>query len=76
MCKAVLAKWKIAGPQPLNALGNASQGENQSGIWLFQDRTKPSHFFAPNFLPPYDTEEKRQVILSYLTEEWDEKTLS
>lgn len=72
MCKAVLAKWKLAGPQPLNT----TQGEDQSGLWLFQDRTKATHFFAPNFLPPYDTEEKRQVILSYLTEEWDEKTLS
>ena len=72
MCKAVLAKWKLAGTQPLNT----TQGEDQSGLWLFQDRRSPTHFFAPNFLPPYDTEEKRQVILSYLTEEWDEKTLS
>ena len=35
-----------------------------------------AHHFPPNFLPPYDTEEKRQIILSYLTEEWDEKILS
>ena len=36
MCKAVLAKWKLAGPQPLNT----TQGEDQSGLWLFQDRVR------------------------------------
>mmetsp|Transcript_1562 Transcript_1562/g.3400 ORF Transcript_1562/g.3400 Transcript_1562/m.3400 type:complete len:329 (+) Transcript_1562:115-1101(+) len=72
MCDAVLKKWKLAGPRPLNA----NPVDNKSGIWLFTDRTKPTHFFPPNFLPPYNTEEKRQIILSYLTEEWDEKTLS
>ena len=72
MCDAVLKKWKIAGPRPLNA----TPVDNKSGIWLFADRTKPTHFFPPNFLPPYDTEEKRKIILSYLTEEWDEDTLS
>ena len=72
MCDAVLKKWRLAGPRPLNA----NPVDNKSGIWLFTDRTKPTHFFPPNFLPPYDTEEKRQIILSYLTEEWDEKTLS
>lgn len=72
MCDAVLKKWKLAGPRPLNS----NPVENKSGIWLFADRTKPTHFFPPNFLPPYDTEEKRQIILSYLTDEWDEKTLS
>ena len=72
MCDAVLKKWRLAGPRPLNA----SAVDNRSGIWLFTDRTNPTHFFPPNFLPPYDTDEKRQIILSYLTEEWDEKTLS
>jgi hypothetical protein len=27
-------------------------------------------------LPPYDAPDKRKIILSYLQEEWDEKTLS
>mmetsp|Transcript_1444 Transcript_1444/g.2643 ORF Transcript_1444/g.2643 Transcript_1444/m.2643 type:complete len:321 (+) Transcript_1444:141-1103(+) len=71
MCDAVLKKWKLAGPRPLNA----NPVDNKSGIWLFADRTKPTHFFPPNFLPPYNTEEKRKIILSFLTEEWDEKTL-
>lgn len=72
MCDAVLKKWKLTGPRPLNA----NPVDNKSGIWLFTDRTKPTHFFPPNFLPPYNTEEKKSIILSYLTEEWDEKTLS
>lgn len=72
MCDAVLKKWRLHGPRPLNA----NPVDNKSGIWLFQDRTKPTHFFPPNFLPPYNTEEKKQIILSYLTEEWDEKSLS
>ena len=72
MCDAVLKKWKINGPRPLNA----TAVDNRSGLWLFTDRTWPNQFFPPNFLPPYDTEEKRQIILSYLTDEWDEKTLS
>jgi len=82
-CAAVLQRWAIDGPKALNngpwdadgePLKNPS--EHNSGIYLFTDRTKVTHFFAPNFLPPYDTEDKRQIILSFLAEEWDEKTLS
>jgi hypothetical protein len=47
-----------------------------SGIWLFTDRENITHFFKPNFLPPYDTPEKKKIILDLLREEWDEKTLS
>jgi len=47
-----------------------------SGIWLFTDRENITHFFKPNFLPPYDTPEKMQIILDVLKEEWDEETLS
>jgi hypothetical protein len=46
-----------------------------SGIWLFTDRNNITHFFEPNFLPPY-TGEKRELILEVLKEEWDERTLS
>jgi hypothetical protein len=82
MCDAVLKKWKLAGPKSLNdgAWGVdgkplAKPGAYNSGLWLFRDRTTITHFFPPNFLPPYDTKEKREIILSFLTEEWDEKTL-
>ena len=53
-----------------------SPEECNSGIWLFTDRENPTHFFKPNFLPPYNTPEKRKIILDVLKEEWDEKTLS
>jgi hypothetical protein len=47
-----------------------------SGIWLFTDRENITHFFPPNFYPPYDTVEKRRIIFDVLKEEWDEKSLS
>ena len=75
MCKAVITRWALDGPQPL-LNEEYSSAEYNSGIYLFTDRTKITHFFPPNFLPPYDTDEKRQIILSFLAEEWDEKTLS
>lgn len=50
--------------------------ECHSGIWLFTDRENITHFFAPNFLPPYNTPLKRKIIMDVLKEEWDEKTLS
>lgn len=50
--------------------------EYNSGIWLFTDRENISHFFAPNFLPPYDTPEKKKIICQVLAETWDEKSLS
>ena len=46
-----------------------------SGIWLFTDRENITHFFRPNFLPPYDTPEKKRIIFEVLREEWHEPTL-
>lgn len=55
----------------------ATVSENcHSGIWLFTDRENITHFFPPNFLPPYDTPEKKKIIFDVLKEEWDEKSLS
>jgi len=53
-----------------------SADEYHSGIWLFSDRANITHFFQPNFLPPYDTPEKRKIIMDVLREEWDENTLT
>jgi hypothetical protein len=53
-----------------------SSAEYRSGIWLFTDRENPTHLFEPNFLPPYDTDEKRKIIIDVLSQEWDEKTLT
>jgi len=80
--KNAVSMWHQMGPQPLNtgcwnidgsSLDNTP--EYCSGIWLFTDRNNISHFFKPNFFPPYDTAEKRKVILDMLREEWDSKTL-
>jgi len=82
-CNAAIQAWKAAGPQALNSGGWDIKGkllENppkyMSGIYLFVDRENITHYFPPNFEPPYDTPEKRQIILDFLREEWDEKTLS
>uniref|UniRef100_A0A7S1V3N1 Uncharacterized protein n=1 Tax=Grammatophora oceanica TaxID=210454 RepID=A0A7S1V3N1_9STRA len=80
-CRVAIEKWHEAGPQPLNngwdVDGSALENppEHTSGLWLFTDRENITHSFLPNFLPPYDTPEKRQVIADFLKEEWDEKAL-
>ena len=75
MCAKTIQKWKEAGPQALQPpeSGACSFG---SGIYLFTDRNNITHKFEPNFLPPYDTADKRAIIFEFLKEEWDEKTLS
>eukprot|EP00980_Cylindrotheca_fusiformis_P006820 scaffold1427_cov63-Cylindrotheca_fusiformis.AAC.3 len=55
---------------------NNNNKEYNSGIWLFTDRNNITHFFKPNFFPPYDTPEKKDIIWNILKEEWDETTLS
>lgn len=47
-----------------------------SGIFLFRDRNTITHYFPPNFYPPYDSPEKKAFILSVIADEWDEETLS
>jgi len=84
-CAAAVEVWKKKGVQPLNTLprgleGQEVEGDNRedechSGICLFTDRENITHFFQPNFLPPY-VGEKRKQILEVLKEEWDTKTLS
>jgi hypothetical protein len=73
----------MKGPQPLNTGGWDIDGKEltdrptyTSGIWLFIDRDNISHFFPPNFYPPYNTPEKHRIIMEFLKDEWDEKTLS
>ena len=62
-------------PPPTSKKATSSE-DCHSGIWLFPDRQNITHFFPPNFLPPYDTPEKKKIIFDVLKEEWDEKTLS
>jgi len=74
-CAQIIDKWKAAGPKALqpDESGAISFG---SGIYLFTDRNNITHKFEPNFLPPYDTPDKRHLIAEFLKEDWDEKTLS
>ena len=67
---------RAAEPEPKADEEEGSPTSYHSGIWLFTDRENITHFFAPNFLPPYNTPEKRKIIMNVLKEEWDEKTLS
>jgi len=85
MCDEVVAKWRSQDPKPLNngawdvkgdPLQFPNEEGNNSGIYLFTDRTKPQHYFKPNFFPPYDSPEKREIIFNYLQEEWDEESSS
>mmetsp|Transcript_23299 Transcript_23299/g.27545 ORF Transcript_23299/g.27545 Transcript_23299/m.27545 type:complete len:313 (+) Transcript_23299:41-979(+) len=84
-CDAAIKKWRGDGPKPLIEGGWDSDGkplldtnvdEYSSGIWLFADRQNITHYFKPNFTPPYDTPEKRNIILGFLEMEWREDTLS
>lgn len=75
MCQRVILKWKEQGPQPLQT-PEPGACVFESGIYLFTDRNNISHKFEPNFLPPYDTPDKRKIIFEFLKEVWDEKTLS
>jgi len=80
-CDSVIQRWKAEGPKPLNTGWDIDGSELKnkpkycSGIWLFVDRENITHHFAPNFLPPYNTPEKRKIILDFLREEWDEREL-
>ncbi len=62
--------------QPVVKTEEGSSEPCHSGIWLFTDRENITHFFAPNFLPPYNTPAKRKIIMDVLKEEWDENALS
>lgn len=46
-----------------------------NGIYLFKDRKTIIKYFKPNFLPPYDTNDKIEIIRSVLAEKWDENYL-
>ena len=86
-CDEVVKEWKEQGPKPLNSKGWNVDGslmeetagtkpEYTSGVFLFTDRQNITHQFVPNFLPPYNTKEKLDVIREFLKDEWDEHTLS
>mmetsp|Transcript_5625 Transcript_5625/g.5825 ORF Transcript_5625/g.5825 Transcript_5625/m.5825 type:complete len:316 (+) Transcript_5625:148-1095(+) len=86
-CDEVVRTWRERGPlylepetesskpgYPVNPLGK--ELTEPHGIYLFKDRNTPIHYFAPNFHPPYDTKEKREIISGVLSKTWDEPSLS
>ncbi len=84
-CDDAIKKWRSEGPKPLNNGGWDIDGKPlkypnannyNSGLYLFTDRNTITHLFKPNFLPPYNTKEKREIILNHLKESWDEKSLT
>ena len=81
VCNQAIKRWQSQGPKPLNKKWNVDGSTTKnpqkyhSGVWLFQDRLNISHHFTPNFLPPYNTTEKRKIIAEMLKNEWDDKEL-
>ena len=49
--------------------------ESPHGVYLFKDRKTIVNYFSPNFLPPYNTDEKRKIIEKYLSKTWNEEKL-
>lgn len=81
-CGATIHKWSLEGPKALNTEARGVDGsklddppEHTSGLWLFSDRENITHFFEPNFLPPYNTVDKHRIIMHFLKDEWDENNL-
>jgi hypothetical protein len=65
---------------PTSSHGRSSKNKDKmvhdAGIYLFRDRKTITHYFEPNFFPPYNTPEKKMIIAQILAERWDEPTLS
>jgi hypothetical protein len=85
-CNEAVSKWRARGPQLLEPPSNADtpgypkiplndELEHPHGVYLFRHRNLPIRYFAPNFHPPYDTSDKREVIAKYVNKAWDEQTL-
>mmetsp|Transcript_19594 Transcript_19594/g.25377 ORF Transcript_19594/g.25377 Transcript_19594/m.25377 type:complete len:318 (-) Transcript_19594:105-1058(-) len=80
-CDEVVKKWRSEGPKPLNTKWDIEGKEVHnppeyfSGVWLFTDRNNITHHFSPNFLPPYNTPEKRKIIADTLKDIWDDQAL-
>eukprot|EP01052_Picozoa_sp_SAG31_P009084 SAG31_NODE_470_length_15239_cov_19.376288_3_plen_121_part_00 len=86
-CDGVVRRWREGGPRflepetdpaapgyPADPLGQELSAPH--GLYLFRTRNQPVEYFAPNFHPPYDTAEKRKLIVDVLSKEWHSPTLS
>jgi len=86
-CKKVIEKWKAMGPQLLLPEANSNRPgyicepiddelSNPGGIYLYLHRNKIIKYFRPNFLPPYDTPEKIEILNTFLSLKWNPETLN
>ena len=78
----ILASWKKRGPMCLQEQHNNPSNPNENsrvvpdnitqnhGIYLFKNG-KPTHYFTPNFEPPYDDIKVRAIIQNKLNKSWD-----
>jgi len=84
-CFHTLKQWKQLGSKSLNNGGWDIDGSKlddfinngtdfHSGIWLYENKHNIVHFTPPNFLPPYDTNEKMECILKCISKEWDNES--
>jgi len=73
-CAQVIAGWSptLLQHDPSNDTPNIQRlSDTPGGIYLFRDRNTITHYFGPNFCPPY-SDEQVATIRQVLSEEWDE----
>jgi hypothetical protein len=75
-CQNIVRNWHKQGPMLIEPPEPYDKSTSGSGCYLFKDRNTIVRYFKPNFLPPYDTEEKRNIIGMILSKTWDDDTLS
>ncbi len=86
MCNDVVSQWRLECPKFLEPESDPtkqgfpnppldSELDSPHGVYLFRHRNLPIRYFPPNFHPPYNTPEKREIIASVLQKQWNERTL-
>jgi len=75
-CSAVVAEWRARGPVLLEAEEkDPSTTGAVGGLYFFRDANRVVGYVEPNFLPPYNTPEKRALIQKVLSRRWDQDRL-
>lgn len=75
-CSAVVAEWRARGPVMLEAEEkDPSTTGAVGGLYFFKDANRVVEYVEPNFLPPYNTPEKRTLIEKVLSRRWDQDKL-
>ena len=81
-CERVIGEWRDNGPQYLFPQRNYLEGDGAAseevtqphGVYIWRgDNPAPSHYFPPNFEPPYNTNMKRALLSNVVNKSWDKK---